>query len=122
MSYFCQKSTFLQLKHIQRIYLILLSSTCVKNSPNSLCHFGNHKPFFTTQLLCIQSAHFQTFPLLELKLTKFLMLFFKQKVSFLSKFCVMRDNSSLLFIAETLSAINKRNPSKCTFLDFCLLT
>ena len=59
---------------------------------------------------------------LELKLTKFLMSFFKQKASFLSKFCVMRNNSSLLFIAETLSAINERNTSKCTFLDFCLLT
>ena len=68
-----------------------------ENSPNSLCHFWNHKSFFTTQLLCIflaQTLHtfyksspskckFSDFPLLALKFTKFLMSFFKQKVSFL---------------------------------------
>ena len=32
---------------------ITLNYLC-ENSPNSLkCHFGNHKSFFTTQLLCI---------------------------------------------------------------------
>ena len=30
MGYFCPKNTFLQLKHIQRIYLTLLSTTCVR--------------------------------------------------------------------------------------------
>ena len=88
---FCPKNTFLQLKHyIQRIYLTLLSTTS-KNSPNYLCHFWNHKSFFTTQLLCIflsQTLHtfyksspskckFSDFPLLRLKFTKFLMSFFK---------------------------------------------
>ena len=94
----------------------LLSTTC---SPNSLCHFWNHKSFFTPQLLCIflgQTLHtldesspskckFSDFPLLTLKFTKFLMSFFKQKVSFSAKFgslfSVMRDNSSVLFLAET---------------------
>ena len=71
--------------------------------------------FFTTQLVCIivaQTLHtfdknipskckFSDFPLPELKFIKFLMSFFKQKVSFSSK-CgslssVMRDNSSALF-------------------------
>ena len=93
-----------------------------ENSLNSLCHYWNHNPFFTTELLCIQSAHFQTFPLLALKFTKFLMPFFKQKVSFPSKFCVMRDNSSVLFIAETLSVIDKRSRSKPKLSDFWLLT
>ena len=30
MGYICPKNTFLQLKHIQRIYLTLLSTNCVK--------------------------------------------------------------------------------------------
>ena len=82
-----------------------------ENSPNSLCYFWNHKTFF----LCIflaQTLHtfdkssspkckFPDFSLLALNLTKFLMSFFKQKVSFTPKFgsffSVMRDNSSVLF-------------------------
>ena len=62
-----------------------------EHSPNSLCHFWNHKSFFTTQVVCIfltQKLHtfdkcssskckFSGFPLLELKFTKFLMSFFK---------------------------------------------
>ena len=86
-----------------------------ENSPNYLCHFRNHKSFFTTQLACIflaQTWHtfyksspskckFSDFPLLGLKFTKFLISFFKQKVSFSSKFrslfSVMKDHSSVLF-------------------------
>ena len=86
-----------------------------ENSPNSLCHFYNHKLFFRTQLLCIilaQTLHtfdknipwkciFLDFPLLQLKFIKVFMSFFKQKVSFSSKFgllfSVMRANSSALF-------------------------
>ena len=82
-----------------------------ENSPNYLCHFLNHQSFFTTQLLCIflaQTLHtfyksspskfkFRDFPLLRLKFTNFLISFFKQKVSFSSKFwsfySVMRDYS-----------------------------
>ena len=86
-----------------------------ENSPNSLCHFWNHKSFFTTQLvyiILVQKLHtfdknipskckFSDFSLLKLKFIKFLMSFFKQKVSFSlnfgSLFSVMRDNSSALF-------------------------
>ena len=57
---------------------------------------------------------FSDFLLLGLKFTKFLMSFFKQKVSFSSKvgsfFSVMRDNSSVLF-----------STSKCKFSDLSLL-
>ena len=86
-----------------------------ENSPNSLiCHFWNHKSFFLThplrivlaQTLCTfdksspSKCTFADFPLLALKFTKFFMSFFKQKVSFSSKFgsvfSVMRDNSSVL--------------------------
>ena len=86
-----------------------------ENLPIYLCHFWNHKSFFPTQILCIflaQTLHtfyknspskckFSDFPLLALKFTKFLMSYFKQKVSFPSKFgsffSVMRNNSSVLF-------------------------
>ena len=81
MGYICSKNTFLQLKHIQRIYLTLISTTYVKI---------NQTPFLR-----------HNFPLPELKFIRFLMSFFKQKVSFSSKcgslLSVMRDNSSVLF-------------------------
>ena len=72
-----------------------------ENSPNYLCHFWNHKWFFTTQLLCIfltQTLHtfrkgspskckFWDSPLLGLKFKKFLS--FSSKFGFF--FSVMRD-------------------------------
>ena len=103
MDYFCPKNTFFQLKHyIQNVYLIFLSFL----KPNGI--FQD-----TTPLYCLaQTSHafyksipskckFSDFSLLGLKFTKFFMSFFKQKVSFFSKFGsflkVMRDNSSVLF-------------------------
>ena len=83
--------------------------------PNSSCNFWNNKSFFTIQLVCIFLAQtlrtfdkisslkckFSDFPLLELKFTKFFMPFFKQKVSFSSKFAspfsFMTHNSSKSF-------------------------
>ena len=116
MGHICPKNTFLQLKHIQRIYLTLLSTTYVKiHQIPYICHFWNHESFFTTQLVCIilvQILHsfdknipskfkYSDFLLLDLKYIKFLMSFFKQKVSlsskFGSRFSVMRDNSSVFF-------------------------
>ena len=94
--------------------------------------------FFTTQLICIivaQRLHtfdknipsecrFSDFPLPELKFIKFLMSFFKQKVSFSSKcgslFSVMRDNSSVLFHLK-LICFRQKEPIKCKFSDFQLL-
>ena len=82
-----------------------------ENSPNFLCYFWKHKSFFTKKLLCIffsssityfrpSKCKFSDLPLLALKFTKFVMLFFKQKVSFPSKlgsiFSIMKDNSSVL--------------------------
>ena len=92
------KNTFLQLKHTEDLSNVIFSYLC-ENSPNSVRHFWNYKSFFTTQFLCIilsQALHtfdknisskckFSDFPLLELKLIKCLS-FFKQKVSFSSKF------------------------------------
>ena len=110
------KNTFLQLEHyIPKIYLTLLSTTFVKIHQIYYVILETiYKSFFTTQFLCIIFAQLQTFyksspskckfsdfPLLGLKFTNFLMSFFKQKVSFSSKFgsffSVMRDNSSVLF-------------------------
>ena len=71
-----------------------------ENSPNFLCHFWNHKSFFTTQLVCIflaQTLHifdrntpsectFSDFALLELKFTKLFMSFSNKKWVFLQSF------------------------------------
>ena len=102
------KTLFTDLSNITFNYLC-------KNSPNSLCDFWNQKSFFSIQLVYIilaQTLHtfdknipsvckFSEFSLLKLKFIKFLMSFFKQKVSFslnfVSLFSVMRDNSSVLF-------------------------
>ena len=135
----CLKTTFLQLKHYtQNIYLTLLSTTCVKIHQIPLCHFWSHKSFFTTPLVYIilvqtlytfdkdilSKCKFLDFLLLELKLIKFLVSLFKQKVSFSlnfgSLFSVMRDSST--FLAETVLDLAKRNPSMWKNSDFCLLT
>ena len=141
MGYFCPKihlsKKYIYTEDLSNITFNYLS----KNSPNYLCHFWNHKSIFTKQLLCIILAQtllyilytsspskfkFSDFPLLELKFTKFLMSFFKQKISFSSKFgsffSVMRDHFSVLFyIAGTLYAINKSSTSKCKCSDLPLL-
>ena len=71
---------------------ITFNYLCV-DSPNYLCHFWNHKSFFTTQLLHIflaQTLHTfhksspskcrcSDFPLFRLKFTKFLMYFSYKK-------------------------------------------
>ena len=98
------KNTFLELKHdIQRIYLTLLSTTCVPHSPNSVCHFWNHTFCHvfhdTTRLHFFQFKHyilstkssplasnFSGFLFFGFRPTKFLISFFKQKVRFSSKF------------------------------------
>ena len=97
------------------IYLTLLSTTCVKIHQVPYIIFETIKSFFTTQLVYItlgqmlqtfdknipSKCKFSDFSLLKLKFIKFLMLFFKQKVSFSlnfgSLFNVMKDNSSVLF-------------------------
>ena len=42
-------------------------------------------------------------------------------LNFASLFIVRRDNSSLLFLVETLDDLGKINPSKCQILDFQLV-
>ena len=114
------KNAFLQLKHyIQRIYLTLVSTVCVKihQTPyvifETISHFLRHSSlYFLTQLLHTfyksspSKCTFPDFPLLALKLIQFLMSFFKQKLGLSSKFgsffSVRRDN-----LAETLYAIHK---------------
>ena len=121
MGYFCPKNTFLQLKdYIQRI-ITLLSTT----HQIPFMSFLNHKSFFSTKLPCIfwfskldtfgksspWKCKFSDFPLLVLKFTKFLLSFFKQKVSFSSKFwslfSVMRDNSNVFFLLKFYMLLTK---------------
>ena len=75
----------------------------------TISHFSrrNSSVFFLAQTLHTfnksspSKCKFSDFPLLALKFTKFLMSFFKQKVSFTSKFgslfSVIRDNCSVFF-------------------------
>ena len=141
MGYFCPKNTFLQLEHyIPKIYLTLLSTTCVKIHQITYVIFETiYKSFFTTQFLCIffaQTLHtfyksspskcqFSDFPLLGLKSTNFFMSFLKQKVSFSSKFgssfSVMRDNYSVRF-ADPLYVIEKSSTSNCKLSNLPLVT
>ena len=57
---FSPKNTFLQLKHIQRIYPTLLSTSCVKIHQmtyvifETMCHFSRHSPYI------YESENFQT--------------------------------------------------------------
>ena len=107
---------------------------------NSFGEFYIITSFFTTQLFCVfiaQKLHtfyesslskckFSVFPLLGLKFTKFFISFFDQKVSFSSMFgslfSVMRDNSFVLLLAQTLYTINKSSTLKSKFSDLPLLT
>ena len=139
MGYICPKTTFLQLKHyIQRIYLTFLSTTCVKIPQIPYVILKTiYKPFFTTQLVSIilaqilhtfdknipSKSKFSDIILLELKFIKFLMSFFKQKVSFTlnfeSLFSVMRGNSSVLFQLKLYMIWSK---GMCKISDFQLPT
>ena len=110
-----------------------------EKSPNSVCHFLNHKSFFTTQLLCIclaQTLHtcyksspskskFSDSPLLLLKFTEFLMSSFQTNSQFFFKVWITlqcADRSFFCtFLAETLYPTDKSSTSKCKFPDLPLL-
>ena len=90
------KNTFFQLKrYIQRVYLTLVSTTCVKIHHyvifETISYFLRHNSsvFFFAQTLhtlynsSSSKRKFSDFSLLLLKFTKFPMSVFKQKVSFL---------------------------------------
>ena len=84
-----------------------------------ISHFSQHSSsvFFFAQTLHTfykgspSKCKFSDFPLFGLKFTNFLMSFFKQKVSFSSKFgsffSVMRDNSSVLFYLKLYMLLRK---------------
>ena len=81
--------------HTEDLSNITFNCLC-KNSPTSLCHFWNHKSFFTTQLLYISLAEtLHTFCESNPSKCKFphLLLLFKLCITF----SVMRHNSSVLF-------------------------
>ena len=115
MSYIFPKNLFLQLKHyIQRIYLTLLSTTCVKIHQipyvifETISYFSGHSSSVLFQLkhyilltkISHESAIFQIFHCLNQNSLKF-SCHFSNKKCFSSKFgslsSVMRDNSSALF-------------------------
>ena len=115
MGYFCPKNTFLQLKHyIQRIYLTLLSTTCVKIHQityvifETISHFSRHNSsvFFSsniTYFLQKQPIKVQIFRLstAQVKVHQIPHVIFQTKSQFFFKvwifFSVMRYNFSVLF-------------------------
>ena len=97
---------------IYREFIYLTFNYLFTKLLNSLCHFWNHLflCIFLAQILhtldksSSSKCKFSHFPLLALKFTKFLKSFFKQKVSFSSKFgsffSVMTHKSSVLFLTQ----------------------
>ena len=126
MGYFCPKNTFLQLKHIQRIYLI---------SPvifETISHFSRHNSsvFFSsniTYFLQKQPIKVQIFRLstARVKVHQIPHVIFQTKSQFFFKvwiFLQCHERSFFCtFLAETLYAIDKSSTSKCKFSDLPLL-
>ena len=125
MGYFCPKNTFLQLKHyIQRIYLTLLSTTCVKIHQipyvifETISHFSRHNSsvFFSsniTYFLKKQLIKMQVFQLstARINIHQIPHAIFQQKVGFSLKsgslYSFMRDNSSVLFQLKLYMLLTK---------------
>ena len=125
MGYFCPKNTFLQLKHyIQRIYLTLLSTTCVKIhqithvifetisyfSRQNFSVFFQFKHYILSAQVAHQSANFQTFHC-SVKVHQIPHVIFQTKSQFYSKFgfffqCHERS-FFCTFLAKPLYAIDK---------------
>ena len=102
--------------YIQSIYLILLSTTCVKIHQmtyvifETISHFSGHNSI----------VFFSDLPLLALKFIKFLMSFFIQKVSFFFQYLdhfssAMRDNFSLFFQLKKYAIDKSSTTSTCKF-------
>ena len=124
MGYICLKTTFLQLKHVQKIYLTLLSTTCVKIHQIPCAIFETTSNFHeTTHLYHFSSNIAQFCQKYPIKVQIFRLFtsqvksFFKQKSEFLFKL-----NSLFTFLAKTVHDLGKSCPSKCKILDFRLLT
>ena len=122
MGYFCPKNTFLQLRHIQRIYLTLFSTTCAKirqmtyaifetsrkkiflkkvifHDTTPLYSFNSNITYFLQkQHIKVQIFRFSTACIINHQIPHVI---FQTKDNFSSKFgsffIVMKDNSSVLF-------------------------
>ena len=139
MGYICPKNTFLQLKHyIQRIYLTLLSTTCVKIHQipyvifETISHFSRHNSsvFFSsniTYFLQKQPIKVQIFRLstAQVKVHQIPHIIFRTKSQFFFNvwisFQCHERSFFCTFLAETLYAIDKSSTSKCKFSDLPLL-
>ena len=135
--YLCPKSTCFQVKQcIEWIYLIFLSTTCVKIHQISyvifetISHFSRHisSAFFLAQTLHTfdkrspSERKFSDFPLL-LMVLKLSISFSGPRVifswNFVSLFSVMRLFCT--FLSKHLYAYDKRSPSNWKFSDFRLV-
>ena len=135
MGYFCPKNTFLQLKHIQRIYPTLLSTSCVKIHQmtndifETICHFPGTAPlyFFSskiTNFLQKQSIKVRTFRFAtaRIKIRQIHHVIFGTKSQFFFKLCITlqchETNSSVLFHINLYMLWSKRSHQSANFQTF----
>ena len=135
MAYICPKNVLLQLKHyIQRIYLTLLSTTCVKIHQmtyvifETLIHFSRHnssiffqlKHYIISTKVVHQTSNFEILHCL-FKVHQFPNVSFQTSKLFFKVWIFFQCHGRQLFctlLAETLYYFDERNPSKCQISDF----
>ena len=133
MDHFCSKNKFCQLqlkRNIQRIYLTLISTICVKirRIPyifETLSHFSRHNSsvFFgsnITYFLQMQSIKVEIFRLASasIKIHQICQVIFEAKNQFFVNVWVTLQCT---FLAETLYAVEKSSTSMCKFSELILL-
>ena len=135
---FCpKKNTFLQLKHIQWIYLTLLSTTCVQIHQityvifEAISHFHNTTPLylFSSNITFHKSSpskcKFSDFSTAQIKVHQIPHVIFQIKSQLFFKVWIFFQFHERSFFctsqAETLCAIGKSSTLKCKFPDLPLL-
>ena len=138
MDYFCPKSTFLQITHIQRIYPTSFSTNFVKIYQISyvileiIRHFSWHNSsvfssssityFLQKQPIKVQFIRLSTAPV---KIHQIPHVTFQTKSQFFFKVLITLQcherSFFCTFLAETFYAIDQSSPSKCKSSDLPLL-
>ena len=86
MGYFCPRNTFLQLKHIQRIYPTLLSTSCMKTQHSlSICFSWNITYFLQKWPIKVKLFRLAT---VRIKIHQIPHVIFGNKSQFFFKLCI----------------------------------
>ena len=138
MGYICLKTTFLELKHfMQKIYVTLLSTTCVKIHQIPYAIFETISFHDTSRLYPFSSIvtyFWQKYPIkvqifrlftVQVKIHQISHGIFQTKVSFSLHFgwlfSVWWEITLLYFFSWNCTWFGKKSPSKCKISDFWLL-